>query len=82
MTKKDKKVVYYCDPLKDDFAKTNIKVKPVDKNFKFIHKNLFWRFLSFFIHYLIAVPLLFVYVFIFRQVKFVNKKAKNNYYLI
>ncbi len=72
---KEKKVVYYSNPLTDDFASTNIKAAKVDKNFKFIHKNVFWRFFAFVLFYFFAVPILWFYVILFRRVKFVNKKA-------
>ena len=71
----EKKVVYYSDPLNDDFASTNIKASVVDKNFKFIHKNIFWRLAAFSLFYFFAVPVLWFYAILFRRVKYVNKKA-------
>lgn len=68
-------IVYYQDELNDDFAGNNIKTKVIDKNFKFIHKNLLWRFFSFIIYYLIAIPVVTFYTVIIKRVKFVNKKA-------
>ena len=72
---KDKKVVYYQDELKDDFAGTKIKTKTVDKNFKFIHTNPFWRFCSFLLYYCIGVPFMAIYMCLILRVKFVNKKV-------
>ena len=74
MRKKDKKVVYYSDPLNDDFAGTNIKTKKVDKNFKYIHKNFFWRFFASITYFFVLHIVVFFEKFILG-VKFKNKKA-------
>lgn len=75
---KQKKIVYYEDPLNDDFAGTKINTKKVNKNFKFVHKNIFWRFFSWIIYYCVVVPIIWCYVKLFLRVKFVNKKALKN----
>ncbi len=72
---KDKKIIYYSDVNNDDFSKFNIKTTKVDGNFKYIHKNPIWLGLSSIIYRLIALPVLWVYVFLIRRIKFVNKKA-------
>ncbi len=69
------KVIYYENELTDDFLGTNIKQKTVDKNFKYVHKNIIWRFFSFLLYYIIAIPVLSFYVFLMKRVKFVNRKA-------
>ncbi len=73
--KNSEKVLYFSDPLNDDFAGTNIKNKPITSKFKYVHKNLIWRFFSFLIYYLFAIPVLWVYMKVFLRVKFKNKKA-------
>lgn len=75
----DKKIVYYSDETKDDFAGTNIAKKKVDANFKYIRKNPFWLLLSFVLYYLIAIPLVWVFERIILRVKFVNKSALKPY---
>ena len=72
------KIVYYQDEQGDDFAGTNINAKPVDKNFKYVHTNPFWRLCSFILYYVIAFPLIWLYERVFLQVKFINKKALKN----
>ena len=72
---KDKKIIYYKDEQNDDFAGTNITTCCVDGSFKYIHKNIFWRFISFLLYYFVAVPLVFVYMRVILRVRFVNKKA-------
>lgn len=82
---KAEKIIYYDDELNDDFAGTHLKTKKVDENFKFVHKNPFWRLGSFLIYYLIAVPVVWFYMRVILRVKFVNaksiKKYKGTYFL-
>lgn len=73
--KKKNRVIYYKDLLNDDFMGTHIKQKVVDHNFRFVHKNIIWRFFSFIIYYLIAVPIFWFYTSVILHVKYVNKKA-------
>ena len=70
-----KKIIFYNDELNDDFAGTKIKTKTIDSSFKFVHKNPIWRFFSFLIYYVIAIPVVWFYEKICLQTKFVNKKA-------
>lgn len=72
---KPKKIIYYKDELNDDFAGTKINTKPIDKNFKYIKKSFIWKFFSWVIYYLIAVPIVAFYCFVIRGVKIKNKKA-------
>ncbi len=83
---KQKKIIYYKDELNDDFAGTKINAKKIDGTFKYVHKNIIWRFLSWFIYYFIAVPFFGLYFKIIKGVKVKNKKAvkkikKQNYYM-
>lgn len=73
--KRAKKTFYYSDNLNDDFAGTNIKTKIVDENFKYIHENIFWRAISFFLYYVVAFPLVLIFEKLFLGVKFVNRRA-------
>jgi len=72
--KNNKKIVYYSDPLNDDFAGTNIKTKQIDANYKYIHKNIFWRFFSR-ITYFLVIPIVWFIEKAFYKIKFQNKKA-------
>lgn len=69
------KIVYYSDPLNDDFAGTKIKPKKVSKKYKYVHYNPIWRLFSTLLYYVIAVPVVWFYSKICRGVKFVNVKA-------
>lgn len=76
-----KKIIYYREENTDDFANTNIKTKPLRDNYKYIHKNIFWKTASFILYRLIAQPLVFLFtkiVFLQRfRNKAVLKKVKN-----
>lgn len=68
------RVVYYEDPVNDDFAKNKIKKKPLPKRFKWTHKGPIWNFFAYILYYLIALPILWAYTMILYQPKFVGKK--------
>jgi len=72
---KNKKIIYYSDELNDDFAGTKIKTRELDENFKYVHKNIFWRFFSFIFYYIFAIPFAFIYIKLILGVKFVNRKS-------
>lgn len=73
------KVIYYCDELNDDFANTNIIQKPLGENFKYIHTNLIWKIASFFLYYIIALPIAYATNKFFNHNKVVNKKLLKPY---
>lgn len=73
------KTVYYTDELNDDFAGTNIKKQVVDGNFKYVRKNPLWKACSFFVYYVIAVPVVWFIEKVIFRVRFVNKKAVKKY---
>lgn len=69
-----KKIVYYDDPLNDDFAGTNIKKKPFPSSFKYMHPhNPFWKIGSFLFYYF-ALVLLWIVGKIWMGVKVKGKK--------
>ncbi|MDY0345919.1 MAG: 1-acyl-sn-glycerol-3-phosphate acyltransferase, partial [Bacilli bacterium] len=70
-----KTIIYYNDLLNDDFAGTKINTKQLDENFKYVHKNVIWRFLSFLLYYLVAIPALYLTTKISLNVKVINRKA-------
>ena len=67
------KVVYYTDPLKDEFSGTKITRVPLGK-FTYVPKNIFWNAASFFVYWVIAFPL----IWIFTRFLFVKVKGKKN----
>ena len=83
---KPEKVVYYSDPLHDDFAGTNIKTQKVDGDFPYIHKSRIWNFFAFLLYYIVAIPLVFIASKVYLGLKFENRKVlkklrKTGFYL-
>ncbi len=84
--KEEKKIIYYSDPLTDDFAENGIKTKTIKENYRYIRRNPFTFFISLVLRYLIAVPILTIVAFFTFGVKVKNKKAlksvkRNGYFL-
>lgn len=81
-----RKTIYYSDELLDDFSNTNIKRKKLGPKFKYVHKNIFWRAICFFIYFIVAIPLVFIINKILNHQKYKNKKVlkqvKNTGYFI
>ena len=62
------KVHYYKNELEDDFAENNGNIKKIkiDKNYKYLHKNIFWKISSFILYRLIFL----LPAYIYAKVKF------------
>ena len=73
---KQKKTVYYNDPLNDDFAPSNgkIKTKPLPEKFKWVRKNPIWKFFALLLYYIIAIPFTWLFIKIAYDAKLVGKK--------
>ena len=71
-----RQVVYYKDELTDDFSdNSKIKTKKIDKNYKYIHKNIFWNLCSFVLYRIIMTPYAYLYMKLKFGLKFVNRQA-------
>lgn len=80
------RVVYYLDPINEDFAGTTIKTKLVNDKYVYVHNSLIWRLASFLAYFCLAKPLLFIFCKIKPCVKVKNKKVlkkirKKGYFL-
>lgn len=74
MGKPVKGVIYYSDEYHDDFANTHILQKPLGKNYRYTSDGFLARTLTWFVYYVIALPIVFVLQkFVVRQ-KVVNRK--------
>lgn len=60
---------YYSDEVNDEFSGVTRKQIVVDENFKYIHKNIFYKILEFIVHRIIVTPFAQCY----RMFKFHNK---------
>ena len=84
--KRKKKIVYYDDPLNDDFAGTNINTQEIDKEFPFLPRFWLWRLGAWFLYYIIAIPIVFFYsLFIggyrVRNQRVLRKLRKTGYFM-
>jgi len=76
MSKKyEKKVIKYNDPINDDFAVNITKKYQISDDFKYIHKNIFFRFFSMILYHIIAKPIFFIILKIKYHIRVHNKKA-------
>ena len=57
LMRREKKVIYYSDELRDEFAGVSRSGYEVPKKYKYIHKNIFWRALAFFVYRVIMTPI-------------------------
>lgn len=80
-----KKVIYYTDELNDDFSEAKVTSKVIDKNYKYLHKNIFWKLSYFFWYRIVATPLGFIYLKTKFKHKIIGKeklkKCKSGYFL-
>lgn len=74
-----KKTFYYTDELNDDFAKTNIKRKPLPKNHKYFRKNPLWHFCAFVLYRLIATPIGALFNFFAYNMNVVGRRKLKKY---
>lgn len=74
MKKRKKKIIYYKDEFKDDFAGTNIKPDVIDSNYDFVPKNVFYKILSQLLR-IVAMPIISFIEIIVYGVTIKNKKA-------
>lgn len=70
-----KKIIYYKDPVHDDFAGTHIDTNVIDKEYRYTHSGI-WRFGADLLYYLIAFPLVFLLHRVVAGVRFVNRDAR------
>ena len=65
MAKEDRgHVFYYQDELNDDFEKTKtLKRIDLPKDYKYIHKNIFFRIYAFILFWFVAKPVLHTILF-------------------
>lgn len=69
-----RKTYYYHADTKDDFGTLGHNDKPLKDNFKYVNKNIFYRFFSFILYYCLAFPILWLISIICLGVKVKGKK--------
>ena len=71
----NKRVVYYADALRDDFAHTNIKTKRVGGDFPYHPTSRLWNCAAFLLYYLVALPIVFLISKLYLGLRFENRRA-------
>ena len=67
--------VYYNNELDDEVINNSPKQRKIDKNYKYIHKNWFYKLISLFTYNCIAKPLAWICFKLVRRIKYKNKKV-------
>ncbi len=60
--KRSPRVVYYTDPLQDEFSTAQIRAKKIDGNYRYLPRTPLRRPLHFFWYRMVATPLAFLYL--------------------
>ena len=55
------KTFYYTDELNDEFSSAKIVPRTIDENYRYVHKNVFYRFFAMLLYRVIAKPLSFLF---------------------
>ena len=71
---KKERIVYYSDPLNDDFAGTNINTQEIPANFCYLHRSPLWKIATFLVYYVVAIPLVWLMAKLLLGLKFENRK--------
>lgn len=80
------RIIYYTDPLQDDFAGNHIDTADVGADFPFIRQDVLFNALGFLLYYLIAIPLVWLLTKLCLGLKMENRKVlrqvrKGTFYL-
>ena len=75
----EKKIIYYTDPLNDEFAGGDLKARKIDKEYKYIRNGFFARIHHFFWYHVIFRPFSFLYIKMKFHVKYVGKEKLKPY---
>ena len=70
---KSKRIVYYTDPIHDDFAANQIKTKKVGEDFPFANINKLWNLFAFLLYYIVAIPIVWMISKVYLGLKFENR---------
>ncbi len=74
-----KRVFYYTDPLRDDFAGTNIRTKPLPASYCYLPRSRIRRAVAFFLHHFVATPVCFLFLKLYYGQKIVGREKLRPY---
>lgn len=75
----EKRIIYYKDELNDEFSTAKIEPREIDENYKYEHKNIFWRAFGWLVQNVLSVPIKFIYVKAKFKIKYVGKEKLKLY---
>lgn len=75
----EKKIIYYKDELNDEFSTAQIEPRKIDENYKYEHKNIFWRAFGWLVQNVLSVPIKFIYVKVKFKIRYVGKEKLKPY---
>ena len=75
----EKQIIYYKDELNDEFSSAKIQPREIDENYKYEHKNIFWRIFGWLVQNVLSVPIKFIYVKVKFKIKYVGKEKLKPY---
>lgn len=86
LVKNMKQKTFYYKTLEDDVCDDRIKDKTIDEKYKYIHRNVFYKFFGGIYYWCFIRPVAFVYAKLIKRVKIKNKKIlkqakKTGYFL-
>lgn len=67
-------IVYYSDELNDEISDFKITPITIDKNYKYISNNIFYKIFSFITYRILATPIMWCYFKIFKRISYKNTK--------
>lgn len=71
--KKEQKIIYYQDELKDEFAGDHIQAKRIDRNYRYIREDFWGKLSHMFWYRIVAIPLARLYMRLHFHHKIVNR---------
>lgn len=71
---KQKRILYYTDPLNEDFGPKPRNLKVITGNYRYNRDNFWVRIFDFFTYRFILTPIAFIYTKLIAKIKLVNKK--------
>ena len=73
------KTFYYVDELRDDFAGTDINTKKISGDYQYLSRNPLRKAFAWFLHHIIAAPIVFLYNQIGHGERIVGRKKLKPY---
>ena len=70
---KKRPVFYYTDEVNDEVIDDKISPTKIDRTYKYVNNNFFYKVWAWITYRIFATPLAFVYFKLIRRVKFINK---------